>query len=218
MTILLDHLSSIIIGAAVILILITTQLYAQRANMEATTSYATRTKALSFGEWLEDDILSLGTNFGRNPFKFETPTTDSLGNTTNFQFYSDSLLVSGDTLRFMTRYRLEHVDTVQRGERTIFLYQVNRQTASSPVTNGAAPTPPESAWTSDGRSLATLSGFNISMVDGDGRVTTDVEQGDYIRIQFSLIPQFPIEPEYLREIYWSNTLKIRPFWEIPNPG
>lgn len=218
MHILIDHLMSVMIGGSVLLILLTTQIYSQRASLEATTSYATSTKALSFGEWLEDDMLSLGTNFGRNPFRFETPTTDSLGNTTNFQFYSDSLQASGDTLRYMTRYRLEHVDTVMRGGNMVYLYQVNRQTANTPIVNGVAAPTQEEDWLSDGRSMATLSGFNISMLDGEGEVTPNVAQGDYIRVEFSIIPQFPIEPEYLREVYWSNTLKIRPFWEIPNPG
>ena len=131
-------------------------------------------------------------------------------------FYSDSINVAtGDTLRMMTRYQLESVGFVERGNITTPVFQLHRDLAESPVTNGTAP--PPSTWHSDGRSLSTLSSFKISMLDRDGRVTTDVETGDYIRIAFNLIPQFPVEPEYLRELYWSTTLKVRPFWNPP-PG
>ncbi len=216
MHVLLDHLSAIIIGAAVILILAATQMHAQRANVEQTASYATKTKALSFGEWIEDDILSLGENFGRNRFRFEVPQTDTLGNTTQFAFYSDSINVStGDTLRLMTRYQLEHVGDVDRGDFITPVFQLHRHTAESPVTDGSAPDPSPSDWVGDGNSLSTLSSFRISMLDRQGRVTNDVERGDYLRISFNLVPQFPVEPEYLRELYWSTTLKVRPFWEPP---
>ena len=215
MQVLLDHLSAIIIGAAVLLILAATQIHAQRANIEQTASYATKTKALSFGEWIEDDILSLGENFGRNRFRFEPPISDSMGNTVFFAFYSDSINVAtGDTLRMMTRYQLENVGVVHRGEITTPVFQLHRELAESPVTNGTAPAP--STWASDGRSLSTLSSFRISMLDRDGRVTTDVESGDFICVTFNLIPQFPVEPEYLRELYWATTLKVRPFWDPPS--
>ena len=214
MNVLLDHLSAIIIGAAVLIILAATQIHAQRANVEQTSSYATKTKALSFGEWLEDDILSLGENFGSNRFRFLPPVSDTLGNTIRFIFFSDSVNTStSDTLRMTTRYLLEDVGEVERGGETVSIFQVHRHTGESPVTNGTAP--PPSTWTADGRSLSRLTHFKISMLDRDGRETTDVEAGDYIRIVFNMIPQFPIEPEYLRELYWSTTLKVRPFWNPP---
>ncbi len=142
MHVLLDHLSAIIIGAAVLFILAATQIHSQRANIEQTSSYATKIKALSFGEWIEDDILSLGENFGRNRFRFLPPVSDTLGNTTRFTFFSDSVNVStGDTLRMITRYQLENVGVVQRGDITTPVFQLNRDLAESPVTNGTAPPP-----------------------------------------------------------------------------
>ncbi len=214
MTVLLDHLSAIIIGAAVIMILAATQIFAQRSGIEQAASYATKTKALSFGEWIEDDILTLGENFGRNRFRFEVPEVDTLGNTTKFQFYSDSLnIMTGDTLRMMTRYQLQYVDSIQRDTIITPVYRLRRQIAQSPVTNGTAPEP--STWTTDGFSLSTLSSFRIIMLDRTGAETGSVEEGDFLRISFNLLPQFPVEPEYLRELYWSTTLKVRPFWNPP---
>lgn len=214
MQVLLDHLSAIIISAAVILILAATQIYAQRSNIEQTSAYATKTKMLSFGEWIEEDILSLGENFGRNRFRYELPISDSLGNTATFVFFSDSTdAVTGDTLRNFTRYELENVGFVERDTITTPVFQLQRQLGESPVTNGVAAAP--ASWINDGASFSTLSLFQISMLDGDGRVTTDVENGDYIQVMFNMLPQFPVEPEYLRELYWSTTMKVRPFWEPP---
>jgi len=216
---LLDHLTSILAGAAVILILATVQIGAQRTSLEQTTSYATKTKMLSFGEWMEDDILSLGANFGRNRFRFEPPQHDANGNTTRFVFFSDSVLVSGDTLRLMTRYRLYPTRTVTRGGREVDLYEVRRHTAQMPVNNGVAGEPGEGSgpgnWTYAGQSLSTLAGFEIRLLQRDGSETTDPERGDFIQLHFRVVPEYPIEPEYLRELYWTNTLKVKPFWEPP---
>ncbi len=217
MQFILDHLTSLLVAGVVILILATAQLYAQRSGLEQTTSYATKSKALSFGEWLEDDILSLGANYGEDAYRFEVPTTDSTtGNTTEFRFYSDSLLVSGDTLRMMTRYKLDPLETIVRGGREILLFEMERATAQKPVVNGEAAEPAEHEWTADGRSLSTLSAFNIAILTRTGAETTDVDQGEFIRVSFALVPEYPVEPEYLRELYWTTTLKVRPFWEPPS--
>lgn len=215
MQFILDNLMAVVLAGAVILILAATQIDAQRSGIEQTASYATKTKALTFGEWLEDDILSLGENFGRNRFRFEVPELDSLGNTRTFQFYSDSPQIAGDTLREMTRYRLLKVDDIQRGDREVPVFQMHRATAAMPIVDGVVASPDEDDWSSDGYSIATLSAFKIRLLDRMGAVTTDVERGDYVRIEFSLIPQFPVEPEYIRELYWNATLKVRPFWEPP---
>jgi hypothetical protein len=223
---LFDHLNSILIAAAVILILGAVQIGARRTGLEQTTSYATKSKAISFGEWMEDDILSIGANFGRNRYRFQAPENDENGNTIRFVFYSDSVEADDDTLRMMTRYRLYHIRTVLRNGVELPLYQVERHLAYVPVVNGVAPPPPDGsvvvggtpgpdAWTADGRSLETLSGFHIGLLERDGRETNNVERGDFIRVNFRLVPEFPIEPEYLRELYWTTTLKVRPFWEPP---
>lgn len=216
MQLLLDHLTSILVAGVVILILATAQLYAQHSSMEQTTSYATKSKALSFGEWIEDDILSLGANYGDNAYRFENPVVDPLrGNTLEWRFFSDQLQSSGDTLRTITRYKLDSLDTVVRGGRSILLFEMVRATVTKPVVNGIVLEPLPFEWELDGRSLSTLSSFQISMLTRTGEPTTDPERGEFIRIAFSLVPEYPVEPEYLRELYWTATLKVRPFWEPP---
>ena len=226
MVFILDHLNSMIAAFGVILILGMAQIGAQRSALEQTTSYATKTKALSFGEWMEDDILTIGANFGRNRYRFDPPEQDAYDNTERFTFFSDSVTVSADTLRTMTRYKLFYLRSVERGGEEIRLYEVRRRLARVPVVNGTATPPPDDvvvfggepgpdAWTEDGRSLATLSGFRIRLVERTGQETTDPERADFIQVEYRLIPEFPIEPEYLRELYYTTTLKVRPFWDPP---
>lgn len=215
MQFILDNLMAVLLAGAVLFILSVTQIHSQRASVEQTASYATKTKALTFGEWLEDDILSLGENFGRNRFRFEVPETDEYGNTSSFQFYSDIPQAAGDTLREITKYELQEIDTVNRGDTSITIFQMHRSRADMPIVDGVVGTPTSGDWYSDGASLATLSSFQIHLLDRWGQITNNVETGDYVRVQFSLIPQFPVEPEYIRELYWNATLKVRPFWEPP---
>ncbi len=214
MQFLFDNLTAIIVAGVVILMLATAQIYAQRSGLEQASSYSTKAKAISFGEWLEDDILSLGANYGDDAYRFMTPVEDPVtGHTRRWVFFSDSLLATGDTLRIITRYELQDLGAVVRGDSTIYLYEIHRMMAEEPVTNGAISAPDPSDWTTDGRSMSTLSAFNVSMLARDGSVTSDPERGEFIRVSFSLVPEFPIEPEYLRELYWTTTLKVRPFWE-----
>ena len=216
MQFIIDHLTSLLVAGVVILMLASVQLYGQHAGLEQTTSYATKSKALSFGEWLEDDVLSLGANFGEHAYRFEPPDTTANGNTKLWLFYSDQIQASGDTLRMMTRYTLDSLETVNRSGRDITLYQIIRENADALVVNGVAGTPSPSEWAEDGRSISTLSGFKIKMLTDDGSETLDPEEGEFIRIAFVLVPEYPVDPEYLRELYWTTTLKVRPFWEPPS--
>ena len=217
MILLFDNLNAIIIGTALILVLASVQIGSHRTGMEQTTSYATKAKAISFGQWIEEDVLGLGANFGRNRYRVLPPDTNAAGHTSRFTFFSDSTLASGDTLRLMTDYRLDVSMTVERGGEMIDLYQLHRFTAEVPVVDGIAPVPAVASgqWEADGHSLGTLSGFHIGLLERTGLETSDAERADYVRIEFRLVPEFPIEPEYLRELYWATTLKVRPFWEPP---
>lgn len=225
-----DHLSSILIGTAVILILMAAQFSSSHSSIEQVATHSVKAKTLVFGHWIERDILDLGKNLGTNRYRFKPTVTDSLGNTSRFHFYSDSTCTSGctfgavniavgDTARLHTRYRLFPTKRVSlRGannepvERQ--LMKLDREVAVTPYVSGTAADPVESAWKKDRWSIGTLSSFNIKMMERDGRYTNDVQKGDYIFVQFAVVPEWILDPEnYIREIYWSTTLKIRPFWE-----
>ena len=120
-----DHLSALLIASAVILILMATQFRTTHAGVEQVATHSVKAKTLVFGNWIERDILDLGKNMGLNRYRFEEPVTDSLGNTGEFHFYSDSTcsfgcsfpggvnIAVGDTARLHTRYRLTPTERVE---------------------------------------------------------------------------------------------------------
>jgi hypothetical protein len=209
-----DHIIASIIGVTVIMALMSTTLRVQQAGVEQVSAHAAKTKAISLSRWLEDDITSLGANFGRNLHRFELPVVDDEGNTTEWVFYSDSVHVDA-TLRYLTRYTTRVVDSIEQQGEMRPLYQLDREVAVVNVVDGEAPNMSFASWTGDGRSVATLSRFRIGLVARDGTSTTNVEAADYIRVEFSMVPEFERHRGYLHELYWSTLLKVRPFWQPP---
>lgn len=227
-----DHLSALLIASAVILILMATQFRTTHAGVEQVATHSVKAKTLVFGNWIERDILDLGKNMGLNRYRFEEPVTDSLGNTGEFHFYSDSTcsfgcsfpgvnIAVGDTARLHTRYRLAPTKRVELaspdgGKEERQLMRLDREVAVTRIRDGVAAAPNAGAWRPEQFSIGTLSFFKVEMLDRGGDVTGDVESGDYIFVRFSVVPEWILDPEnYIREIYWSTTLKIRPYWDPP---
>jgi hypothetical protein len=232
MQLLLDHLSAIIIASVVILILSVTQIRSSHASVEQTATHSVKAKTLVFGHWIERDILDIGRNMGRNRYRFNPPVLDAAGNTREFRFFSDSACsetctfpsgfsgAPGDTVRLHTRYILVPTRTVtvtrDGSDLTRQLYVLRREVAASRVTLGVAAAVPSTGWRADRWSIGTLSFFHVNMLLRDGTETMDPEAGDYIQIQFGVVPEWILQPEnFIRELYWTTTLKIRPFWEPP---
>jgi hypothetical protein len=221
MQFLLDHFGAILIGSVMVLVLSVSQMRTGHAGIEQVVTHAARSKTLVFGHWIERDILDIGENFGRNRYRFESPASDSLGNTIAWQFYSDSLLPGGGVRRRATRYRLVTTDSVTvrsyatGNDTTRVLFRLDRFRAA--VDNPTEPfSLPEEDWTQDAQSVQTLSFFEVAMLARDGSVTTDQAVADYIRVRFAVLPEIILRPEnYLRELYWVTTLKVRPFWDPP---
>jgi hypothetical protein len=217
MQLIFDHMVATLIGVTVMIALASTQLRVQQSGVEQVSAHSAKTKALSLGAWLEDDITSLGANFGQNLMRFDLPQTDEHGNSTLWQFYSDSLYEDGSSTRHITRYSLDIVDWIEVADSTRPLYQLHRQTASTPLVNGVPSGITSPQWSSDGRSVATLSTFRIGLVARNGTLTTDPETADFIRVEFAMVPEFIVARGYLHELHWSTLLKVRPFWQQPVP-
>lgn len=214
---LLDNLAAVIIGVAVIMMLSVSQIRSSQAGVEQVAAHAAKAKMLSFGEWVEDDLVSLGANIAEEGIRFLDPTVDADGNTTDFTFFSDSLAPNGsafDTIRVMTRYHLVETRTMTVGDSTHQLYQMRRETSEAPVVNGAVviPTFGSGSWTADGRSVETLSFFEIEPLNRHGQATS-VASADFLQIRMAMVPEILLDQGYLRELFWTTTLKIRPFWE-----
>jgi hypothetical protein len=213
MTLIFDHITATVLSVTVLLALLSTQLRVQQAGVEQVSAHAAKTKALALGTWLEDDITSLGANFGSDLMRFTNPIRNELGETVEWVFYSDSLGINDTRVRHLTRYVVEPVDSIGEPGARRALYQLARQTATTPVVSGLAVPVLESAWSEDGRSVATLSAFRIELVERLGTATTDPERADYIRVEFAMVPEFERHRGYLQELYWTTLLKVRPFWQ-----
>lgn len=228
----LDHLTAIIIACVVILVLAVTNVRSSHASVEAVATHSVKAKTLVFGHWIERDILEIGRNMGRNRYRFDPPVLDALGNTLEFRFFSDSTCIAScvfpdgvvgtteSVVRLHTRYVLDSTDvvSVRRGDslHAMQLHILRREAAESLVIGGVAQPVPASRWRPDRWTIGTLSFFRVRMLLRDGTVTTDPTRGDYIRIQFGVVPEWILQPEnFIRELYWATTLKVRPFWEPP---
>lgn len=224
MQILIDNLISILIAGTVTMVLLTTQMRSQHASIEQTASHAVKAKTLVFGKWVEHDILTLGANFGTNLYRFDEPTLDADGNTVRWTFFSDSTRLDGSKLRVYTRYRLEPTDQVAFQDTSFQLFQLHRDSAAVDYVGDTVARPSTGQWARNLWTISTLSFFRIEMLGRMGvtpRTTTgaiDVDRVDYVRVRFGVVPEYVLKPDnYLREIYWVRTLKVRPYWRPPLP-
>ena len=225
MQLLLDHLTSLLVAGVLILTLSTSQLGSKRAGIEQVASYSMKSKTLVFGTWVERDVIGLGAQFGRNLYRFGSPydDLDADGNTREWVFYSDSVRTPGDTLRVVTRYTLLETITAAFRDTTYQLYQLRRDSVHVPLVNGTAAAPAAGDWRSYGESIGTLSFFQVHLLDRQGMVPTDpatgevrIEDVDYVRVRFGVVPEYVLKPDNtLRELYWSRTMKVRPYWAPP---
>lgn len=224
-----DHLSSILIAGVLILGLQLTQTRSRHAGIEQVASHSVKAKTLVFGEWIEHDILNLGRNFGTNLYRFEEPDTSAIGNTTEWTFYSDSVYTQGGVEhrdRILKRYRLVPTKTAYYADAdtTYQLYQVRRDTTVRPVVNGVMVPPQPDDWVKSTWSISTLSFFRIDLLGSDGKTPKDddgdldLDAVDYVRVRFGIVPEYVLKPDnYIRELYWVKTLKVRPYW-VPPPS
>jgi hypothetical protein len=229
-----DNIVASIVVATLFFALAATQLRVQETGIAQVSSHAAKTKALSLGQWIDEDIIDLGEDVPDNEARFDNPITDTLHvkkmgpnstvvrdtieYTTEWRFYSDTTISSGVQRRRATRYWLTEVGTVEIdvGNETDVrrLFQLRR--AVTPWTPLPATFTP-SDFTEDGRSASTLSLFHIQLLDGQGvpfAATNPLapEQASYVSVDFAMVSEFELRREYLRELFWSTTLKVRPFW------
>ena len=237
-----DNLVAIIVACVLLLGLQVTQIRSQHAGLEQIASHSVKAKTLVFGQWVERDIMDIGANFGTNLYRFEAPTLDDEGNTSEWVFYSDMTEPSGDQSRIFKRYRLVETELATFRDTTYQMYQVRRDTAVVAYPSHDIPPTLASAsgkWVENTWSIGTLSFFQVDLLDrqgetpcpeedeeikdDDGLVVActgdiDVYKADFIRVRFGVVPEYVLKPDnYLRELYWVKTLKVRPYW-VPPPS
>jgi len=84
MQLILDNISAIMIGSAVILIVLSTQFQAQRSAVEQTVAYASKQSTLQTGLAIEEDLAALGNGTASTVTDVQT---NADGLTTVFEFW-----------------------------------------------------------------------------------------------------------------------------------
>lgn len=226
MQFLIDNLIAVIVSGVLIMSLQVTQIRSQHASIEQVVSHSVKAKTLIFGQWVEDDILNLGANFGTNLYRFNEPTLDATtGNARSWTFFSDSTRADGTGFRIVKRYRLVDTKTATFSDSTYQLYELHRDSLVLELdVDGVPETYTEADWVESAQSISTLSFFNIDLLDRYGETPrtssgdVDVYKVDYVRVRFGVIPEYVLKPDnYIRELYWVKTLKVRPYW-VPPPS
>jgi hypothetical protein len=243
MQFILDNLVAIIVAGVLLLGLQVTQVRSQHAGIEQVASHSVKAKTLVFGQWVERDVMDIGANFGTNMYRFEAPAVDpETGNTTEWVFYSDTTAADGDQARIFKRYRLVETELASFRDTTYQMYQVLRD--SVVVDYPSHDVPPTLAdldaddWVLNTWSIGTLSFFEVDLLSPDGQTPcpegTEIKDADglvvdctgdvdvykvsYIRVRFGVVPEYVLKPDnYMRELYWVKTLKVRPYW-VPPPS
>ncbi len=200
-----DNLRALMIAGAVLLMLLSAMTRARELGTEQLSVYSAKSHALDLAEWLEDDIATLGSNFDSTTVRFLLPTIVD-GNATTFTFHRDTVGAAPnfDKVRIETRYQLLPTDVAELQDTTIQMHQVVRSTREQ---QGAGWSP----WQEDGRSSPRLSYFMISLLDDLGQAVTTESQTTFLKMDFSIIPPFNQGRQYLNQLSWGTTIRLRPY-------
>ena len=182
----LDHLSAIMISAAVTLLVLTTQFSAQRSAAEQTIAYAAKKQTLEFADTIEKDFLLIGDG---TVDTIASLTDNSDGNTIEFSFWREDDL----GLPMLVSYTLSELDSVYIQQEWRQLYRLNR------LENGL----------SAGGGSSRLTDFKITLLNSSGSVTADVDEARLVRVAaVNAYPYGSAEDMYLFRSFWG--ISIRP--------
>ena len=200
-----DNLRALMIAGAVTLMLLTAMTRARELGTEQVSVYSAKSHALDLAIWLEDDIATLGSNFDSNTARFLLPTIEN-GNAVDFTFHRDTIGPAPDfnKVRIETRYIVVETETAELQDSTFQMVQVIR---SFRIQQGTGWTP----WTEDGRSSPRLSYFMISLLDDLGQLVTTESETVFLKMDFSVIPPFNQGRQYLNQLSWGTTIRLRPY-------
>ncbi len=200
-----DNLRVQIMAGVVLFMLLSATTQVREASVEQLSIYAAKKYALDLADWLENDISTLGSNFDSTTVRFLLPTLLD-GNTTDFTFLRDTLgpAPNFNPVRIETRYQLIDTDMVELEDSMVQMYQVVR---SYRVQEGSGWT----LWQEDGRSTGRMSYFMVSLLDTWGAPVVDEAETVFLKMDFSVIPPFRQGKQYLNQLSWGTTVRLRPY-------
>ena len=195
MQLILDNITAVMITSTVLLILMGVMHRNQQAQVEASSYYAMKTKALGFVDLLEGDLQNADS-------VITTPMDLSAANNT-FAFYSQ--YDSTSSTAFCVRYEVSATETRTVQDSTVQLYQLRRY--QGPRTAGC----PLSSLEPSGASPATVTDWSIAPINAsDQPVTIPAMLIDTrgIAVSFSIWSPFKADPESsVKETSWSLTFR-----------
>ncbi|GIV62627.1 MAG: hypothetical protein KatS3mg044_1493 [Rhodothermaceae bacterium] len=208
MHLIFDHLSAAIVGATVMLMLLSLQLRLTSMNVEQVSTYMVKNQASSLATWLEEDLLQLGENIDKTKEIPFTNPVDSAGMTVSFTFSRDSIdisVVPPDTFKIDTRLELKQTGShVSKGD-TLNVFRLVRSTRI----NGGA-------WTESGSSSPLLGFFKVDLLDANAQpladpvaaATANPDAVRNTRIKFFMVTPFETATSAIRRVYYGSTLLI----------
>lgn len=185
MQFLLDHIASILVSGAVLLLVIATNLSASRAAIEETVAYAAKVQTLTVADYIEDDLLLIGDG---TTDTIEDVETNAEGQTTLFSFWRED--ESGTDM--LVAYTLTETDTIEIDGDEIQLYRLDR------TENGVAA----------GGGSSTLESFQITMLNAAGNPAAGVAAARLLRVRAINVYPFgdPDDMDMFRS-YWGITVR-----------
>lgn len=185
MQFLLDHIASILVSSAVLLLVIATNLGAQRAAVEETVAYAAKTQTLNLADFLEDDLLLIGDG---TTDTIEDVTTNDDDQTTEFSFWRENEM----GVDMLVSYTLTETETVEIDGDSIQLYRLDR------TENGVAA----------GGGSSTLAQFQITMLNAAGNPTAGIAAARLLRVRaVNVYPFGDADDMNLFRSYWGITVR-----------
>ena len=183
----LDHLSAIMISAAVTLLILSTTFSAQRSAAEQTIAYAAKKMTLEMADTIEQEFLLIGDGTDDT---IETITTNSDGNTTEFSFWREDEF----GLDMEVSYTLTELDSVYIQSEWRQLYRLNRLENGVPAGGGSS----------------RLTDFRITLLNSSGAATADVAEARLIRIAaVNAYPYGESADMYLFRSFWGISVRPR---------
>lgn len=211
-----DHLTAVLVGTVVLLLVMLTQREASAISIEQQARYGARMQTQGFTDWFERDLLRVGEGLRTGSGGFSLPVQRSDGNTGELVTFRDTVIVRPGTTplaqRLFTRYRLvaAGTQTVRGAARPLF--RLERWVQDRPlVDNAPAPVPLATAWEQEGSSPAILSFLRVDAVGAGDVAAATPAAAWYLRARISLVPPAVQREAALPELHWGTTVGLRPF-------
>ena len=189
MQLLFDNIASVLVASTVLLVVVATNLNAQRSAVESSVAYAAKTQTLSMASYMESDLLLIGNG---TLDTIETITSNGAGQTTQFSFRR----IDNAGADMLVSYNLTPTTTIDIDGQSVQLYRLDRT-----ETRGSTAIPA-------GGGSSTLSHFEITMLDSDGVWTDTKEDARLLRVRAVNVYPFG-DPDKMNmfQSHWGITVR-----------